>query len=247
MKLLSIFLLSFFLALPAFAQEKKAKIKPQKYDTLVTISTTFGDIKLILYEDTPKHRTNFLKLVGEKFYDGLLFHRVINNFMIQGGDPNSRNAKPDQMLGSGGSGERIPAEFLTHRIHKKGTLAAARDGNPQKASSNCQFYLVQGKTYSDSELQQRSSATYTPEQIEIYKKLGGTPFLDMNYTVFGEVVEGLAIIDEIAKQPTGNADRPQKDVQMRMSFQKMKKTDITKKYGFVYPEFPVKTKKPKKK
>lgn len=239
------------IALPAVAQKKAPK--PSKYDTLVTLSTPLGDIKMLLYEDTPLHRANFLKLVGEKFYDGLLFHRVIQGFMIQGGDPNSRNAQPNQRLGAGGGDmKRIPAEFRPNRYHKKGVLAAARDGNPEKASSACQFYLVQGKTIGEGELQNfaQSGHKYTNEQIQTYKTIGGTPSLDMGYTAFGEVIEGIEVIDKIASQPTKPDDRPVKDIQMSITYQKMKKTDITKKYKYVYPESvkpaPKKEKKDKK-
>jgi peptidyl-prolyl cis-trans isomerase B (cyclophilin B) len=238
-------ILAFLVALPAVAQKKAPK--PSKYDTLVTLSTQFGDIKMLLYEDTPLHRANFLKLVGEKFYDGLLFHRVIQGFMIQGGDPNSRNAQPDQRLGAGGGDmKRIPAEFRPNRHHKKGVIAAARDNNPAKASSACQFYLVQGKPLGEGELQSfATTRKYTNEQVQDYKTIGGTPSLDMGYTVFGEIIEGIDVIDKIASQPTKPDDRPVKDVQMSISYQKMKKTDITKKYKYVYPEN-VKPTSPKK-
>lgn len=239
------------IALPAVAQKKAPK--PSKYDTLVTLSTQFGDIKMLLYEDTPLHRANFLKLVGEKFYDGLLFHRVMQGFVIQGGDPNSRNAQPNQRLGMGGGDmKRIPAELRPNRYHKKGVLAAAHDGNSQKASNACQFYLVQGTTIGEGELQNfvQSGRKYTNEQIETYKTIGGKPSLDMGYTVFGEVVEGIEVIDKIASQPTKPDDRPVKDIQMSITYQKMKKTDITKKYKYVYLESvkpaPKKEKKDKK-
>lgn len=238
MKKISLFLLLAILTLPAWAQKKPAKTKVQRYDTLITLSTQFGDIKFLLYEDTPKHRSNFLKLVREKFYDGLLFHRVIKDFMIQGGDPDSKNAKPDQMIGAGGLSYTVDAEFRANRFHKKGAIAAARKESPTKASSSCQFYIAQGKKYEESELKNIARSrqlTLSNEQIETYKKIGGIPFLDQNYTVFGEVVEGLEIIDKIANQPTGAADRPQKDIQMTISFKKMKKKDITAKYGYQYP------------
>ncbi len=231
-------LLCILFTLPALAQ-KKTKTKVQRHDTLITLSTQFGDIKMLLYEDTPKHRSNFLKLVREKFYNNLLFHRVIKDFMIQGGDPNSKNAKPDQMLGAGGLPYTVEAEFRANRFHKKGALAAARTENPTRASSSCQFYIVHGKKYEDAELSNIAKSrqlTLTPAQVDAYKKIGGTPFLDQNYTVFGEVVEGLDVLDKIATQPTARGDRPQKDIQMSFSFKKMKKKDITAKYGFVYPE-----------
>ncbi len=186
--------------------------------TKVRISTTLGDITIRLYDSTPLHRDNFVKLVESGFYDSLLFHRVIQGFMIQGGDPMSKNAAPGSMLGMGGGDmTRIPAEFNKNLIHKKGALCAARDGNPEKASSACQFYIVQGKPISDEELnmiQIQTGVTYNPAQRAAYKSKGGTPFLDMNYTVFGEVVTGIAVVDKIAAVKKGTADRPETDVRI---------------------------------
>lgn len=186
----------------------------------IKITTDSGVLVVKLYDSTPLHRDNFARLVKEGFYDSLLFHRIIPTFMIQGGDPLSKNAQPGSMLGSGG-GEmaRIPAEFNPNLIHKKGALAAARDGNPQKASSACQFYLVEGKIATDAELdmmESRQGRKYSPEQREIYKTIGGTPFLDMNYTVFGEVISGIEVIEKISHAPRNSADRPQGDVSMKM-------------------------------
>jgi cyclophilin family peptidyl-prolyl cis-trans isomerase len=211
------------------AASQKAAVKPAaakngpetpytKGSTKVKITTPMGIIVVKLYDSTPKHRDNFIKLVNQKFYDSLLFHRVIGGFMIQGGDPLSKNAPAGTMLGSGG-GEmmRIPAEFNRNLIHKKGTLCAARDGNPEKASSACQFYLVQGKPVSEPELfnmEQSTGNSYTPAQRETYKTLGGTPFLDMNYTVFGETISGLDVIDKIAAVKTDGANRPLMNVIM---------------------------------
>jgi peptidyl-prolyl cis-trans isomerase B (cyclophilin B) len=189
---------------------------------MVLISTDYGNIKIRLYDETPLHRDNFVKLVEAGFYSDLLFHRVIQSFMIQGGDPNSKTAGPNVALGSGGSDmDRIPAEFNPAIHHKKGTLAAARDNNPQKASSACQFYIVQGKTYTDQELdgmQARTGIVYTEQQRNDYKTIGGTAFLDMNYTVFGEVVEGLEVVDKIAAVETNKSlgDRPKQDVKMNI-------------------------------
>jgi len=192
--------------------------KPKEKRSTIAITTEYGTMKIMLYNETPLHRDNMLKLAGQHFYDSLLFHRVMKDFMIQGGDPESKHAKPGQMLGSGEApGERIPAEFRPDLIHKKGALAAARDNNPEKASSNCQFYVVQGKKYTDDELkqtQQRSGAKYTDEQVNIYKTIGGTPFLDQNYTVYGEVYEGLNVLDSIAAVKTDRNDRPLSDVRM---------------------------------
>jgi peptidyl-prolyl cis-trans isomerase B (cyclophilin B) len=194
--------------------------RPKEKRSTIEVTTDFGTMKIMLYNETPLHRDNMLKLVQERFYDSLMFHRVIKDFMIQGGDPQSKHAQPGQMLGSGSApGERIPAEFRPELFHKKGALAAARDNNPEKASSNCQFYIVQGKKYSDEELnqtEQRTGVKYTPEQREIYKTVGGTSFLDQNYTVYGEVYEGLNVLDSIAAVKTDARDRPLKDVRMFM-------------------------------
>lgn len=203
------------------------KADKQKKDTdrvyYVKIETSYGDMVVKLYNETPLHRDNFIKLVQDGTYDGLIFHRVINKFMIQGGDPNSRNAKPGQMLGDGGLGYTIPAEFVPGLYHKKGALAAARQGddvNPRKESSACQFYIVQGETWNAERLkmvEQRMGKSFTSEQAETYSTLGGTPFLDGDYTVFGEVVEGLEVIDKIAAVQCGSMDRPVEDVKMKMT------------------------------
>ena len=187
-------------------------------NTYALISTDVGDIKVKLYETTPRHKENFIDLANKGFYKDLLFHRVMKEFMIQGGDPDSRGAAPGQMLGQGGPGYTIEKEFGA--LHVKGALAAARQPdqvNPQKASSGSQFYIVQGKTWTDAELdqiEQMRGITYTPEQRELYKTVGGTPFLDNDYTVFGEVVEGLEVVDKIAVVQTGAGDRPTQDVKM---------------------------------
>ncbi len=193
---------------------------------LVEIETDSGTIVIRLYDSTPLHRDNFIKLVKQGFYDSLLFHRVIKDFMIQGGDPTSKNADSAAMLGNGeGPGDMIPAEFHSNLIHKKGALAMARTDNPAKASSNCQFYIVEGKVTNDTLLNQvecsiRQNSNlafyYTDAQRNIYKTIGGTPFLDQNYTVFGEVIKGLDVIDKIAAAQTDPNDRPLKNVRMKM-------------------------------
>lgn len=212
------------------ANDKKSK---KTKGTYVEITTDYGAIVIRLYDETPLHKAQFLKLVNEHFYDSLLFHRVIETFMIQGGDPTSKYAPAGAMLGSGeGPGGRIPAEFNPALIHKKGALAAARDGNPEKASSNCQFYIVQGKVYTDAELdqvQRRNGMSYTPEQRELYKTIGGTPTLDNNYTVYGEVVSGIAVVDQIAAVKTLPGDRPEKDVRMNMKVLKKYKEKKAKR------------------
>lgn len=241
-------------------------------ETLVKIETTLGDIQVKLYNETPKHRDNFMKLVKEGTYEGSLFHRVIKDFMIQAGDPESKNAPKGKMLGSGDVGYTIPAEIVYPKyFHKKGALSAARQGdevNPKKESSGCQFYIVTGKMYKDStllgmesqmnetkvntlfnamaqkhmkeiykmrkendedglyELQEKLLAQaqeeaakqpefhFTPEQLEAYSTVGGTPHLDGEYTVFGEVTEGMDIVDKIQQVKTGRSDRPEEDVKI---------------------------------
>jgi cyclophilin family peptidyl-prolyl cis-trans isomerase len=187
--------------------------------TRVKITTDMGEIVVRLYNKTPQHRDNFIKLVNDHFYDSLLFHRVINTFMIQGGDPKSKTAMPGEMLGAGDVGYTIPAEFDPTLFHKKGALCAARTDNPAKASSGCQFYIVQGKPSNDLELdnlQMRSGFKYTAAQRMTYKMKGGTPFLDMNYTVFGEVETGLEVVDKIAAAPADQGNRPISDIRMKM-------------------------------
>ena len=240
----------------------------------VLIKTSLGDITVRLYDETPLHRDNFLKLAKEGYYDGTLFHRVIKNFMVQGGDPDSRGASPTAHLGAGGPDYTIPAEFNKDLIHKKGALAAARQGdevNPEKRSSGSQFYIVTGEIYSagkltqlerqmaqqqlqnifnglvvenrnciielrknrdnaglmalQEELQQKTYAMakeqgepkYSPVQREVYTTVGGTPFLDQNYTVFGEVEEGLDVVDKIQLVKTQPGDRPVEDITMQVS------------------------------
>lgn len=189
----------------------------------VELETEYGNMTILLYDDTPEHRDNFLKLATEGFYDDLLFHRVIQGFMIQGGDPNSKGAPAGQRLGTGGPGYTIPAEFVNKNIHLKGALAAARTGgpsNPEKRSSGSQFYIVQGKPVPAAEMgmtEQRSGYTYSDEEKASYEKVGGVPFLDREYTVFGMVTEGLDVIDKIANVQTAPGDRPVKDVKMKVT------------------------------
>ena len=236
------------------------------------IETSMGDITVKLYNETPRHRDNFIKLAEEGTYEGTLFHRVIKDFMIQAGDPESKNAPKGKMLGSGDVGYTLPAEFVYPKyFHKKGVLSAARQGdnvNPEKASSGCQFYIVTGQVYSDStllsmeqklnenklatvfnalaqkhmkdiykmrkandeeglyDLQEKLYAQaeaevakqpqfhFTPEQVKAYTTVGGTPHLDNEYTVFGEVVEGMDVVDKIQQVKTDRSDRPQEDVKI---------------------------------
>ncbi|HEY1038366.1 MAG TPA: peptidylprolyl isomerase [Bacteroidia bacterium] len=245
-------------------------------ENLVIISTSYGEMIARLFNETPLHRDNFLKLTEKKYYDSLLFHRVINSFMIQGGDPDSKNAKADKLLGDGDIGYTVPAEFNQKLFHKKGVLCAAREGddiNPQKASSGCQFYIVQGKGFNDEtlkkveyrinrpilhqltknyletpgnetikqryesyqkegkkdsldalkkkidsliipEYEKTEHYTFSEEQRTAYKTIGGTPHLDGSYTVYGEIIYGLSLIDKIAAVGTDKNDRPLTDVRM---------------------------------
>ncbi|WP_437919507.1 peptidylprolyl isomerase [Sphingobacterium sp. LRF_L2] len=187
----------------------------------VVIKTEKGSCLLKLYNETPKHRDNFVKLVREGYYDSLLFHRVINNFMIQGGDPDSRYAVEKQSLGNGGPDYTIPAEIQDGLIHKKGAIGAARDNNPAKQSSGSQFYLVQGRVFSDAGLDsleqfRLQGKKLSPLQRKVYTTVGGTPHLDGNYTVFGELLDGLEAVDKIAFVKTDRNDRPVDNVRMTM-------------------------------
>lgn len=188
--------------------------------TKVLFKTTFGDITVALYDDTPQHKANFIKLVNDKFYDGVLFHRIIKGFMIQGGDSNSKTAKAGQRLGDGDVGYTIPAEFVAGHYHKRGALAAAREPdqvNPQKASSGCQFYIVDGTVYDNDKMTliaQRTGKTFSPEQVQAYTTVGGAPWLDGDYTVFGEVIKGMDVVDKIAGQQKDGNDRPLEDIKI---------------------------------
>lgn len=195
-------------------------VVPEPPRRVVEISTDFGSMKVELSNYTPQHRDNFIKLVEEGYYDGLLFHRVIQGFMVQGGDPDSKDAEPGQMLGNGGPGYTIPAEIHPALIHQRGALAAARLGdgvNPEKASSGSQFYIVQGQPVNPQildQLEQYKGTKYTAEQRAIYSNTPGAPMLDGAYTVFGQVIEGMEVIDQIASVERGDLDRPLEDVQM---------------------------------
>lgn len=274
----------------ACAQDKKGEY-------VVTIKTSYGDMVAILYNETPKHKENFVKLANSKFYDSLLFHRVIPEFMIQGGDPESKKAAAGQALGNGGPGYTVEAEFRSTLFHERGALAAARTSdavNPTKASSGSQFYIVQGKKYTLEELDQYEKNlrdtkksqhlreiimspkyavllaqiqehqraqdgawlnaffeksdtlivkekpdykpfTLTPEQKTIYTTVGGTPFLDGDYTVFGKVIKGLEVIDKIAAVAKDGQNRPNEDVRMSISVKQVSRKKIEKEYGYIFP------------
>jgi len=273
-----------FLMITGCAQDKK--------DYVVTIKTKYGDMVAILYDETPKHKDNFIKLAKEHYYDSLLFHRVIEGFMIQTGDPDSKKAMSGEPLGRGGPGYTIDAEFNPKFIHEKGALSAARLGdgqNPAKASSGSQFYIVQGTVYKEEELtidqskmdqalqqflqdpvnkpvydslmhfyQTRDQKGYTdcivkikprveqqtgikvtkevaPEKMKAYTTVGGAPHLDGEYTIFGKIIKGLEVIDQVAKQPT-QRERPVEDIRMTVTVEELPKKKIEKLYGYHYPE-----------
>lgn len=199
----------------------------QTSTTEVLFETTAGNIRIALFDDTPQHRDNFLNNVKEHVYDSLLFHRVIKNFMVQCGDLHSKHAKPGQQLGYGDYNYTVEAEFRLPKLyHRRGMVAMAREGdrvNPERRSSACQFYIVWGQVCSDARLekvQERLDAAtqgqvkLTPEMIEVYKTIGGTPHLDGQYTVFGEVVEGLDVVDRIQQQAVDENDRPLEDIRV---------------------------------
>ena len=267
-------LLSVVLIVSLSACRRHSKFDPSK-DTMIRMETTAGVIVFKLYKDTPRHRANFIKIMDEGIIDGTLFHRVIKDFMIQGGDPDSKDAPPGKELGTGGPRYTVPAEirFPAH-FHKRGALAAARLGdqvNPEKESSGCQFYIVTGKVYKPAELKKMAQSInmgkentvfeklvnqnidkikdlrlardqkvlmklqeelieeakrivaseqpfkFTPEQEEVYTTVGGTPFLDNEYTVYGEVVDGMDVVDAIVKAKTNRNDRPNEDITMKVS------------------------------
>ncbi len=189
--------------------------------SMVKLETTKGNIVIRLYDETPLHRDNFIRLVSDKYYDSILFHRVIHGFMIQTGDPESKHANPGDPLGFGGPSYKIPAEIHPELIHKKGALAAARQGdavNPLKESSGSQFYIVQGKPFSLPQLEAMERTgqhtPFTEAQKLTYTTVGGTPHLDTGYTVFGEVVEGIEVVDSIADVATDNRNRPVEDIRI---------------------------------
>ncbi len=279
---------------PELDQEIDYNTDPKK-DYLITIKTKFGDMQAVLYDETISHKKNFVKLATLGFYDSTAFHRVMQEFMIQGGDPNSKGDN-ESTFGTGGPGYTIPAEFNQKYIHKKGALSAARTGgpqNPNRESSGSQFYIVQGKKVSDQELKQMEmsrkmpinqavgtllqkpenakdlkkaisaqqqgnqktldsilkiytpeaekliasmAVSYTAEQQKIYKEIGGTPFLDMDYTVYGEVVKGLDILDKIASVKVGGSQNslPLEKVVMDVNIELLNKSEITKKTGYIY-------------
>ena len=225
-KISILLLLAFLIACSSTRNSATSKIPGAR----VKLTTDSGVIVLRLYNQTPLHRDNFLKLVKQHYFDSLLFHRVIKNFMIQGGDPDSKNAKPGILLGNGGPSYTIPAEFDTSLFHKKGVLAAAREGdnvNPKKASSGSQFYIVQGKKFTDAGLDSVETFRLKGRKLpiahrEVYKTIGGAPHLDMNYTVFGEVESGLEVVDKIASASRDSNNRPLTDIRMKMKILRKK-------------------------
>ncbi len=206
MKKILLTLIAALITLNVLAQKNKIKIE-----------TEYGTIVMMLYDNTPKNTANMVKLAKEHYYDSTLFHRCIPEFVIQGGDPKSKHAKPGEALGEGDLGYTVPAEINDSDYHKRGALGVARDNTPDKSGSACQFYIVVGKKFTDIELDKISQKTghkFSASQREMYKTVGGTPHLDGNYTVFGEVLEGMDIVDKIAAQPRDRKDRPNKDIPM---------------------------------
>jgi cyclophilin family peptidyl-prolyl cis-trans isomerase len=193
-------------------------ISAKAQSTKVVIETDSGRIVMELFDNTPQHRDNMIKLVKQKFFDSTLFHRVIPTFVIQGGDPDSKRAKPGQMLGEGDLGYRVPAEINDSNYHRRGALGMARDGNPEKASSACQFYIVTGRKFSEQELNnisKKNNRKFTERQKQVYMTEGGTASLDGLYTVWGQVLEGMDVVDKIVNMPRNNMDRPDTDIKMR--------------------------------
>lgn len=193
--------------------------KQNTKNTMILLETTKGNIKIELYNDTPVHSNNFVKLTKEGYYDGMLFHRVIEGFMIQGGDPDSKTAAPGERLGSGGPGYTLPAEIIPNHFHKRGAIAAARtgdQGNPMRRSSGSQFYIVHGQKTPASQLKaySRYGFEFSDEQLKTYEEIGGAPTLDAQYTVFGEVVDGMEVVDMIATAQKDGADRPKEDIKI---------------------------------
>lgn len=204
--------LRYFTLAALFAAAVLSSCKRDPY-TYALISTNYGDIKVMLYNSTPKHRDNFIKLAREGFYDSLLFHRIIPNFMIQGGDPDSRTATPDQILGMGDVGYTIEPEIGAP--HLRGTLAAAQKRDSNKRSSGCQFFIVTGDKVTNDILdnfERQKGIRYNPEQRQLYTEIGGAPWLDNDFTVFGEVVKGMEVVDKIAQAPVSLRDRPKEDI-----------------------------------
>ncbi len=208
MKSLFVLFLS-FICFCSIAQTRKAEIV-----------TNYGTITIALYDGTPKHRDNFIKLADQHFFDSLLFHRVIKGFVAQAGDPTSKNAKDTATLGDGDLGYTVPSEILPEKyFHKRGAIGMARDENPEKASSACQFYIVQGKIADDSTFIKARARTnnyeITEEHKDIYRTLGGIPHLDSRYTVFGEVLKAMEVVDKIAQVETDKNDRPKTEVRIK--------------------------------
>ncbi|MGC6470999.1 MAG: peptidylprolyl isomerase [Flavobacteriales bacterium] len=214
MKRTIVLFVALFIAVSSFSQEKQVKVK---------IQTQYGEMVAVLYNETPQHRDNFLKLVKNRFYDGTIFHRVIPGFMIQGGDPASKNRQAKEKIGNGGPGYTIPAEFNKERFHKRGALAAARmpDAvNPNKESSGSQFYIVQGQVFDNQQLdmmEKRMGEKIAPFKRKAYMKDGGTPHLDGGYTVFGELITGLDVISKISNLRRDKNNLPSERVEMKIT------------------------------
>jgi peptidyl-prolyl cis-trans isomerase B (cyclophilin B) len=216
-----LFYLAILICIISCSANKKIVVK-ETSEVRLRLTTNYGTMVIKLYNKTPLHRDNFVKLVKQHYFDSLLFHRVDKGFMIQGGDPDSKHAKPGQRLGDGSLKYTLPPEFDTALFHKKGALAAAREtdaDNPQKRSNSSQFYIVDGKTFTDAEMDKMEEKLHIkiPENHRrVYRTVGGAPFLDMNYTVFGEVISGFDVIEKIAAAPKDNNDRPLQNIPMKI-------------------------------
>ncbi len=215
--------------------------KSSKKETVVIISTEFGDMHAILFDQTLKHKENFIKLANEGYFDSTTFHRVLPQFMIQGGSPTSKDEDPNND-GIGGPGYTVDAEFKRNLLHFKGAIAAARQPdqvNPEKKSSGSQFYIVEGVKVEDAQLKQLGNQRgwrYTPEEVKRFKEEGGYPWLDLDYTVFGEVISGLEVIEIISGQPRDRANRPLENVYMKVSIKEMSRKKILKEFGYEFSE-----------
>jgi cyclophilin family peptidyl-prolyl cis-trans isomerase len=227
-----------------FANSNKGETKTDA-EEIIQIKTSFGDIYINLFRDTPIHRNNFLKLAREGVFDGTLFHRIIEGFMIQGGDVYSKMPEKKDSIGEGDPGYTLEAEINEKYFHKRGVIAAARNGddvNPKRRSSGSQFYIVQGKRLTDEEINKyeirvqngtgNPSFKFTQEQRDYYKYLGGTPWLDRQYTIFGEVITGMSVVDKIAAKKKNENDRPVADIKMDVNVVMMTRESILKKYKY---------------
>lgn len=247
MRLFFISFLTAFLFFPA--NTTHLVVEEEIKEEVIELKTKIGSIYIWLYQDIPLHRSNFIKLTEEGHYDGTLFHRVITNFMIQGGDPYSKRKDKQDSLGEGDVGYSLKAEITRKYFHQRGVVAAARnpdDINPNRESSGCQFYIVQGRKMTDEDLlkyEKRvrdgikdSTFTFTEKERKVYQEIGGTPWLDQQYTIFGEVISGMGIVDQIANAKRDKKDRPLKDYKMDMNVIRLTSTELKQRFSFTVPK-----------